>query len=121
LLDEAEKVSRRALELAPSDAGVMFDRGWILDERGDFSAAVEAYREAQKLDIKGERPNITYNLACSLSKWGKTHLKECLQELRKVIKLDNNAELAKIDPDFENVRKDEETAAEFEALLSKSA
>lgn len=92
-----------------------------MDERGDFQAAVSAYRESQKFDTKEERPNATYNLACTLSKWGSPHLQEALAELKKVIDIDDNRRLASQDEDFKNLRLDKELGPEFEALIKKHA
>jgi tetratricopeptide (TPR) repeat protein len=118
-LDEAEKLCKRALEIASSDSGVLFDLGWVLDERKNYEGAVSILRKAQSLDPEQKRPNISYNLACSLSKWGKPHLNEAIDELKKVIDKDNNRKRAAVDPDFQNLREDPDINAVFDTLTSE--
>lgn len=113
LLAEAQDECKRALELAGENPLVLFDRGWICDELGEYEAAVQAYVQAQKLDPLRKHSNIPYNLACSYAKWGK--FTEPLEELGKVIATDDNYEHAARDKDFQQLRDDPEFRSRFEA------
>jgi len=119
LLDQAEDECKKALEISSADPGAFFDLGWILDERGDFEGAASAYRNSQRLDVRGDRPNATYNLACTLSKWGAPHLGDALVELGKVIEIDDNREQAAQDEDFKNLARDPEFGPLFSTLVTK--
>jgi tetratricopeptide (TPR) repeat protein len=114
LLDQAQTQCDEAQKLDGRNPRVWFDQGWILDERGDYEKAVEAYRRAQTLDFNNEWPNSTYNLACSLAKWGR--LAAALDELKKVLALENNWQDALDDPDLQALRDHPDLGAELKVL-----
>jgi len=49
LVDEAEKAVTRALEIDPNFAFGYYARGWVLDSKGDYKGAEEAFRHANLL------------------------------------------------------------------------
>jgi tetratricopeptide (TPR) repeat protein len=114
LLDRAQQQCDEAMKIDGNNPRVWFDQGWILDERGDYENAVEAYRRAQLLDFKNEWPNSTYNLACTLAKWGR--LAASLEELKKVLGVENNWEDALDDPDLQPLRDHPELGADLKIL-----
>jgi tetratricopeptide (TPR) repeat protein len=68
LLDEAEREFRRVRELRPSEGHAPFALGLIAMRRGDYHAAIAAFREAE--DRGGPRPSILANLALALERIG---------------------------------------------------
>jgi tetratricopeptide (TPR) repeat protein len=124
LLGEAENACRRALEIAPEDSDTFYDLGWVFDERDDFAEAAKAYREAQRLSDGAAKTAAaaTYNLACTLSRWGTEHLAESLTELKKVIELDEDYRaVAARDKDFQNLRNDPRLGPSFSTLVTPDA
>jgi len=119
LLNQAQKQCDEAQKLDGHNPRVWFDQGWIFDERGDYEKAVEAYRRAQTLDFNNEWPNSTYNLACTLAKWGR--LAVALDELKKVLGVENNWEDALDDPDLQALREHPDLGAELRFLCERYA
>jgi len=122
VLERAQVACTKALELARGNpdatAGVLFDQGWIYDEQGRYELAIEAYRQAQQLDVRGERTNIGYNLACTYVKVGK--YAEALAELRKVIDADDNLEDATADAELEPLRNHPEHRDAFRKMIEEA-
>lgn len=118
LLNEAEQECTQLIALTGKDELTLFDLGWIYDERGDYERAVTFYREAQERDVSGRYPNITYNLACTYSKWGR--YAEALDELQKVIGRDENWEDVARDSDFESLRNHPDFAPRFARIVEEA-
>ena len=108
--EEKERLLRRAIEEADRAdkingaplAATLFDRGWIADEREEFEAAVDFYRRGRQTDPTGDGADVSYNIACALSKMGKQ--KEALDELRPIIGRDKNWEYVLHDRDLKGLR-----------------
>jgi tetratricopeptide (TPR) repeat protein len=117
LLAEAERLLVRARQLRPGpDPSIQHKLGWIYDERGDFNKATEAYRVAMREAITPDsKARYGYDLACALAKTGR--IEEALNELRPIIALQENWNLAQTDPDLQGLRQSQEHKDEFAALI----
>lgn len=118
LLDEAESECNKAIQILGKGPRSMFALGWIYDERGAFDQAANFYLEARELDKEGKFPNVTYNLACTYSKAGRSE--GALRELEKVMHLDRNWEDAEVDPDLKGLREDPEYGPRLRAIAEKA-
>ncbi len=128
LLDRAEAALKRAATFpGVSRKECLHDLAWVYDERGDFTRAVELYREAVAADVDergahrrpdfGQVPDtaLAYNLACSLAKAGRGD--EALDVLEPVIA--DAWKWAEKDRDLEPLRQSPAWRPRLDALLEQ--
>jgi tetratricopeptide (TPR) repeat protein len=116
LLEEAERNIQRAERLHYDDLSeIEYKKGWIADERNEYSDAIAHYQKAIQKVKKWEREvQYRYDFACTLAKKGKGE--EAIAQLKKVAK--ERWAMAEIDPDFANLRTSPQNAL-FEALIAE--
>lgn len=93
----------RSLALRPDDSETFVARAVVLQNLGRHEEALADYNRA--LELRPDHPNTLYNRACLYSRWEKSA--EALEDLRRAIAGDpSKRDLARTDPDFDNIRRD---------------
>jgi tetratricopeptide (TPR) repeat protein len=102
----------QAIKLKPDDAEAYIDRGISYSRQGNDTQAIADFSQAIKL--KPDYADAYYNKACVYSL--KKEVKAAIENLQRAIALDATLRKnAKTDPDFDNIRQDQQ----FQALVGK--
>jgi len=93
----------KALELEPDSPQALNNRGLDRAYLGQYERAIQDLNRA--LEVKPDYSSARYNMACVYSLMNKPD--EALKWLREAIELDEKfRDMAKTDPDFDNIRDD---------------
>jgi len=84
-LDQALRLTRQAVHLAPQDGNILDSLGWAQYKLGDFAAAVRTL--ARAVEMSPDEAEIRYHLGAAYAKRG--HITDARIELRKALLLDS--------------------------------